>query len=140
MHGHNLVDMQSDYEELVNVCVKRNIRPIITTLAPLANTSQYYLRDMRDKLVLFNNYLRDHYYPRYRVINLWSKLVTPRGRTRFEYFESYVIYLKRLNEFSLMTTHLAINQIVLFLCFLIFKGIDLRYRKQSTACFVEPIG
>lgn len=90
MHGRDLVDMRLDYEELVNVCVTRNIQPIITTLAPLANTSHYHSRDMRDKLILFNNYLRDHYYSKYPVINIWSQMVTPRGRTIFELFESYV--------------------------------------------------
>lgn len=96
LHGRDLVDMRLDYEELVNICVTRNIQPIITTLAPLANTSQYHSRDMRDKLILFNNYLRDHYYPKYAVINIWSQLVTPRGRTLFQYFESYVETARRL--------------------------------------------
>lgn len=88
MLGRNLVDMRSDYNELVDLCEKRNIQPIITTLAPLANNC--HPRDMRNKLLMFNSYLRDKFYSRYRVINLWSQLVTPRGRTRFEYFEPYV--------------------------------------------------
>lgn len=90
MQGRDLIDMQTDYKELVNVCIKRNVQPIITTLAPLANTSHYYSRDMRDKLILFNNFLINCYYLHYQVINLWSQLVTPRGRTLFEYFEPYV--------------------------------------------------
>lgn len=96
MHGRDLVDMRLDYEELINVCVARNIQPIITTLAPLANTSHYHSRDMRDKLILFNNYLRDHFYPKYLVINIWSQLVTPRGRTLFQYFEPYVETIRSL--------------------------------------------
>lgn len=88
MLGRNLVDMQSDYNELVDLCEKRNIQPIITTLAPLANSC--HSRDIRNKLLKFNSYLRDKFYSKYRVINLWSQFVTPRGRTCFEYFEPYV--------------------------------------------------
>lgn len=110
MQGRDLVDMRIDYAQLVNLCVKRKIQPIITTLAPLANTTHYQSRDMRDKLILFNNYLRDYYYPRYLVINLWSQLVNPRGSTIFEYFESYVEQFLHL-FFHLAWSLTAINVI-----------------------------
>lgn len=129
MHGRDLVEMRLDYKELVDLCVKRNIRPIITTLAPLANTSHYHLRDMREKLILFNNHLLDHYYHKHHVINLWSRMTTPRGRTIFEYFE---LYADRFGSF--VRFHFLLFRVSFF------QRVDLRHWKQSPARFVEPNG
>lgn len=84
LHGHDLVDMRFDYKELINVCNKRNIKAVITTLPPLANRN--HSPDEVDKLRAFNQFLystfaKDHY-----VIDIRSCMVNRNGRTNFDFY------------------------------------------------------
>lgn len=85
LHDHLLYDMCRDFDHLVRMCENRGIRPIITTLAPLANSS--HSPEMRDKLLKFNAYLWNKYSAVYPMIDIWSLMVKPSGRIDFNCYE-----------------------------------------------------
>lgn len=83
LKGIELVEMCMKYEKLISVCQQRNIRPIITTLAPLAHVDSMN----QLKLMQFNNFLLDQYFLQYLIIDIWSKMVTPCGYIKFDYYD-----------------------------------------------------
>lgn len=85
LHGHDLIDMRYDFTELLEVCKRRNLKPIITTLAPLANAN--HTPETRDKLIAFNNFLLDRYYLQYQILNIWSVMATPCGVTLYDCYQ-----------------------------------------------------
>lgn len=85
LHGHLLNDMCIDFDRLIRACEQRGVRPIITTLAPLANSS--HSPENRIKLLQFNQFLLNTYETQYPVIDIWSQMVNPVGQTDFECFE-----------------------------------------------------
>lgn len=85
LHGHELVDMCTDFMHLIEVCERRGLKPIITTLAPLANTG--HLPVMFEKLREFNAWIMDKYLTRYEIIDVWSKMTNPRGSTNFTLYK-----------------------------------------------------
>lgn len=86
LHGHELVEMCADFEHLIKVCKHRGLQPIITTLAPLANSG--HSPEMVKKLREFNVFLMDKYYTVYETIDISSKMTNPRGLTNFAYYQS----------------------------------------------------
>lgn len=85
LHGHDLVDMLADYNELIRACEERNITPIITTIAPLANNN--HTPESREKLRSFNSYLYDRFFPKYRIIDIRSQMVSPSGSTLYDCYQ-----------------------------------------------------
>lgn len=85
LHGHSLRDMCIDFKRLISVCVQRNVNPIITTLAPLANSSRSLV--IRDKLLQFNEHLLIEYGLQYPIIDIWSQMVNLLGQIDIECFE-----------------------------------------------------
>ena len=85
LHGHDLVDMRHDFEELLRVCEARGLQPIITTLAPLANGN--HSPDARDKLIAFNRYLIDRFSQLYQVIDVYPRFVNQRGQTLYDCYQ-----------------------------------------------------
>lgn len=77
--------MRYDFAELLEVCKRRDLKPIITTLAPLANTN--HTPEVRDKVIAFNNFLLDRHYLFYQVLDIWSLMVTPRGTTLYDCYQ-----------------------------------------------------
>ncbi|XP_031636567.1 maternal effect protein oskar-like isoform X2 [Contarinia nasturtii] len=96
LHGHDLVQMCSDFENLIAVCEKRGLNPIITTLAPLANTA--HTHEMVDKLRKFNVFVMEKYFMQYEIIDIWSKMTNARGVTNFAYFQSDSYYVSGSNR------------------------------------------
>ena len=84
LHGHELVDIRHDFEQLINACCKRGIFVVITTLAPLANVS--HLIEARTKVMGYNQFLIEKYSGNFPVIDLYENMVTPRGETIYEFF------------------------------------------------------
>lgn len=85
LHGHLLSDMCTDFDRLINACEFRGVKPIITTLAPLANSS--HSTETSQKLLQFNQYLLNKYETKYPIIDIWSQMVNAMGETDFDCFE-----------------------------------------------------
>lgn len=84
LHGHDLIDMQSDFCELIQVLENNNIEPIITTLAPIANFG--YMPEQKRQFHRFNEFLRTHFD---NVIDLWQIFVkNTTGQTIFDLYKS----------------------------------------------------
>lgn len=77
--------MCADFDKLISICVQRDLKPIITTLAPLANYNHSF--EICDKLLLFNQYLLSKYETQYPIIDIWSQMVDPFGQINSECFE-----------------------------------------------------
>lgn len=85
LHGTALIDMCYHLKRLVTVCKERGIEPILTTLAPLANIN--HSTEMRDKLLLYNNFICDKFINKCLIIDIWSAMISPTSSTLFELFE-----------------------------------------------------
>lgn len=67
--GRQLIQMITDFCDLMQVCVNKSISPIVTTLAPLPNYQSYGNR--ASVLDNFNFFLRGHYLSQsYSLIDL----------------------------------------------------------------------
>lgn len=86
LHGHELVEMCNDFEHLIEVCENRGVQPIITTLAPLANTG--HSPHMFEKLRQFNVFIIEKYFTQYEIIDIWSKMTNSRGVTNFALYRT----------------------------------------------------
>lgn len=87
LNGTTLLDMCMSYDHLIEVCQKRDLRPVITTIAPIAN--HCYTSTIPLKVIKFNDFLRKQYMYKYKVIDIYSQMVTPRGRTLYDYYQRY---------------------------------------------------
>lgn len=85
MHGRSLIDMCAAFQRLITICVQRDLKPIITTLAPLANSNQ--TPETQNNLLLFNSFLLNKYESQYPIIDIWSQMVNPYGQIELECFE-----------------------------------------------------
>lgn len=83
LHGHDLIDMKHDFIRLLNAFKARQIIPVITTLAPLANIS--HIPRQRKTWQLFNNFLQKHY--AYNLINIETCFVTQKGQTMYDCYQ-----------------------------------------------------
>ena len=86
LHGKYLLDMRSDYEQLMRACLSLQLIPVITTLAPLPNAN--HQADVREKLLAFNRFLIDRYSSQHLVIDLYSSMITPSGITIYSCYET----------------------------------------------------
>lgn len=68
LHGRDLADMCSDYNDLIKVCERRNISIICTTLAPIANRKHYPLDS--EKWEQFNDFLMKRIGTKVQVIDI----------------------------------------------------------------------
>lgn len=74
LHGHSLHDMCQDFDRIIKLCELRDVQPIITTLAPLANRPNS--PEMHEKLLKFNEFLWHKYNTNHPIIDIWSQMVT----------------------------------------------------------------
>lgn len=84
LHGRELCDMREDYHYLIDTCIERKIVPIITTIAPIANRN--HTESIPKKTMLFNNFLLDFFF-QYKIIDIYSTMITFRGRTLFDCYQ-----------------------------------------------------
>lgn len=82
LHGHDLIDMQSDFVDLMTVFAKLRIQPIITTLAPLANGG--HSPEMKEKIDKFNEFLKQNYWI---CFDLFDCLVDSSKRTLYDCYQ-----------------------------------------------------
>lgn len=82
LHGHDLIDMESDFVDLMTVFARLRIQPIITTLAPLANGG--HSPEMREKLEKFNDFLKNNYWT---CFDLFGCLVDSTNKTLYDCYQ-----------------------------------------------------
>lgn len=82
LHGRVMIDLIHDFELLMARFRDRNVEPIVTTLAPIANSGGRTI--MAERLLKFNEYIR-RTCPRY--IDLWKYYVHADGSCRFELYQ-----------------------------------------------------
>lgn len=82
LHGRDLIDMQYDYSQLVRALNSRQIRPIITTLAPIANCG--YTLEQRQKFERFNAFLMTSFD---NVIDMSKCFLTSNNQTIFDLYK-----------------------------------------------------
>lgn len=88
LHGHELLDILSDFRELIDTFEQQGIVPIITTLAPLANFSHH--PDIKSKLNRFNNFIRSNY--RF-VVDLNALFIDSNTRLLYECYQPEARYV-----------------------------------------------
>lgn len=86
LHGHDIVDMKHQYDELVAVCKQQRIDLTITTLPPLAN--QCHNEIVRRGIAEFNKFLLGYANtPNVRVIDIEEVMVDIRGKILFACYQ-----------------------------------------------------
>lgn len=84
LQGRTLTQMSNDFKQLISICNWNDIRPILITIAPLAN--QLRSPKLRKIVAAFNCFLLDNYIGQYEIIDIWSDMVTPTGHLSFNLF------------------------------------------------------
>uniref|UniRef100_A0A182MQQ1 OSK domain-containing protein n=1 Tax=Anopheles culicifacies TaxID=139723 RepID=A0A182MQQ1_9DIPT len=82
LHGREMIDLIHDFNQLVARFRERNVEPIMTTLAPIANSGGR--TPMADRLLKLNEYIC-RTCP--RTIDLWKNFVHANGTVRFECYQ-----------------------------------------------------
>lgn len=86
MQGRQLIQIEHDFRELLLTMLKKGIRPILTTLAPLANYSHNH--DIKRVLGRFNDFIkREGKQRNLIVIDIWKCLVNEKGHILFDCFQ-----------------------------------------------------
>ncbi|XP_055382604.1 maternal effect protein oskar [Condylostylus longicornis] len=88
LQGHHLIDIQQDFLQLLLAFEKRNIIPILTTLAPLANSG--HKADIKKNLECFNEFIRNCGLP---YIDIWTTMVNQYGNTYYDCYQSGARYV-----------------------------------------------
>lgn len=82
LHGRAMIDVIHDFNQLVARFRERNVEPIMTTLAPIANSGGR--TPMAERLLKLNEYIC-RTCP--RTIDLWKHFVHANGTVRFECYQ-----------------------------------------------------
>lgn len=82
LHGRAMIDVIHDFNQLVARFRERNVEPIMTTLAPIANSGGR--TPMAERLLKMNEYIC-RTCP--RTIDLWKHFVHANGTVRFECYQ-----------------------------------------------------
>lgn len=94
LHGHEFVDMKCDFERLMAAFASRHIRPVITTLAPLANHG--HNPDMRRRWSMFNAYLLKEF--PMLVLDIMPCFVSGNGHTLHDCYQPIAKYVSGSNQ------------------------------------------
>ncbi|CAD7093050.1 unnamed protein product [Hermetia illucens] len=109
LHGRDLMDMKHDFLELMKAFRLRNIFPIVTTLAPLANN--YHRPCLKQNLEHFNEFLRHNW----QALDLWSIMVNRNGQTLYECYQSEARYVTGSNQPHVMWNKIGRQRILKFI-------------------------
>lgn len=86
MQGRQLIQIEHDFRELLLTMLKKGIRPILTTLAPLANYSHNH--DIKRVLGRLNDFIkREGKQRNLVVIDIWKCLVNEKGHILFDCYQ-----------------------------------------------------
>lgn len=93
--GRELIDIEHDFVRLIEICEQKNIRPRLTTLAPLLQRG-FKAHDKRicQTLLQFNRFIVDRYQDKYQVIDIWSCFTNERGKTLFDCYQPLSVDIK----------------------------------------------
>ncbi|KAM7362286.1 oskar [Cochliomyia hominivorax] len=87
MQGRQLIQIEHDFRELILTMLKKGIKPILTTLAPLANYSHNH--DVKRMLERFNDFIKREGQQRHLiVIDIWKCLVNEKGHVFFDCYQN----------------------------------------------------
>ncbi|XP_065354390.1 maternal effect protein oskar [Calliphora vicina] len=87
MQGRQLIQIEHDFRELILTMVKKGIKPILTTLAPLANYS--HNNDAKRVLERLNEFIkREGQQRNLVVIDIWKCLVNEKGHVFFDCYQN----------------------------------------------------
>lgn len=84
MKGKPLVQIEHDFRELIDTLIRKGFRPILTTLAPIANHS--YDADMKARVERFNEFIKREG-KNLQVIDIFSQFVNVRNQTFFDCYQ-----------------------------------------------------
>lgn len=87
LNGQSLDDMCTDFDHLIRACEQRGCVPIVTTLAPLADSHRSMV--IHDKLMAFNFYLLNKYSMGYPFIDIWQQFSLRNGHISLDIYERY---------------------------------------------------
>lgn len=107
--GKQLIEMCYDLKDLLIICDHRGINPIITTLPPLPN---HMLRNQKDILVGFNNFIRTEVAPEYAVIDLNLCMVHHNGCVNMQNFQPVYRHVSGSNQPFVLWNKLGRNRIL----------------------------
>uniref|UniRef100_A0A1A9WH07 OSK domain-containing protein n=1 Tax=Glossina brevipalpis TaxID=37001 RepID=A0A1A9WH07_9MUSC len=87
MQGRHLIQIEHDFRELVVIMLKKKIKPILTTVAPLANYA--HNTEVKMTLMRLNDYIKRLGRARQlMVIDIWKCLVNGKNHTLFDCFQN----------------------------------------------------
>ncbi|KAI9579750.1 maternal effect protein oskar [Glossina fuscipes] len=87
MQGRNLIQIEHDLRELVVIMLKKKIKPILTTIAPLANYA--HNNEVKMTLMRLNDYIKRLGRARQlMVIDIWKCLVNDKNLTLFDCYQN----------------------------------------------------
>lgn len=86
MQGRHLIQIEHDLRELVVIMLKKKIKPILTTIAPLANYA--HNTEVKTTLMRLNDYIKRLGRARQlTVIDIWKCLVNDKNHTLFDCYQ-----------------------------------------------------
>lgn len=81
-----LIQIEHEYRELIMTMLKKGIKPILTTLAPLANYS--HNNEVKTTLERYNEFIkREGKRMDLVVIDIWQCLVNAKGHVLFDCYQ-----------------------------------------------------
>lgn len=97
--GRDLIDIKYDFLRLIDICERKGIRPILTTLAPLLK-SDFMPHDPRiaQTLLVFNKFITDEFKHKYQIINIWSCFTNEKGKTLTDCYQPLSVDIKIANR------------------------------------------
>lgn len=107
--GKPLIEMIRDIKRFVATCDDLEIKPILTTLAPLAN---YCIDDAKKRNLLgFNAFIMEQLSKRYFVIDLYNCMLTPEGAVDPRLYQYEARYIKGSRKSFVMWNKLGRQKI-----------------------------
>lgn len=87
MQGRQLIQIEHEFRDLVMIMLKKGIKPILTTLAPLANYTHNI--EMKRTIERFNNFIkREGERKNLTVIDIWKCLVNEKENVMFDCYQA----------------------------------------------------
>jgi maternal effect protein oskar len=108
VQGRELIELIIDMIKLWNICLNRNIKPILTTIPPLAN---YRLGNRRSVTDGFNDFLLNnpHSFP---VIELHQTFYKKDGTVDYKCFQNVPRYASGLKKPIVFWSRLGRNRVI----------------------------
>ncbi|XP_075146702.1 oskar [Haematobia irritans] len=114
MQRRQLIQIEHEFRELINTMLKKGIKPILTTLAPLGNYSHEV--DVKCNLERFNEFIkREGERKKLVVIDIWKCLANEKGNVRFDCYQSAPRSVTGATEFYLFWNKIGRQRVLNFI-------------------------